>query len=49
MIAKLMAWWRAGQARRLEATVRHHAVAYQAAKARYENALLDVRIGNDEE
>ncbi|MCG7507043.1 hypothetical protein [Mesorhizobium retamae] len=49
MITRIMAWWHAGQARRLEVAVRHYAIAYQAAKARYENALLDVRANNDEE
>ena len=49
MITRLLAWWRAGRLKRLEYNARCAAAVYQAAKARYEAAVIAERKRNDDE
>ena len=47
-MTRLLAWWHAGQLKRLEANARNAATVYQMAKAGYENALIAERMKGEE-
>lgn len=46
--ARILSWYRAGHLKRLEASARSAAVAYQVAKARYESAIIAERLRGEE-
>lgn len=43
-MTRLLSWWRAGQLKRLAAGARSAAIAYQMARVRYENAVVEEQM-----